>query len=337
MARLLLLQLKRIGDAVLTAPALGALRAADPAAEIMLVLAGAAGTLGPLFTGADEVLTWQAGGWNPGLMHQVRAWRPDIVLDYTGTDRSALLSLISGAPIRAGYAKTSLKGWRRFSCTEICRASVREKHTIDLHHALAGAAGLVLPTVPDWGHLTLAGDSVSLPLPPRYIAVHPGTAREEKFWPPEAWAALLDHLHATHGLPLILTGGDWSFEQEQIARILSLTQAPVRNLRGVLTLPGLAEIMAGASLAVTVDTAAMHLAASFRVPQVALFGPTNPFHWAPRHERAVVLQAGVAAGAALVSKRAGRPIAELDWRTVAAAADGLLGTEPVAMAGPRLE
>ena len=31
--------------------------------------------------------------------------------------------------------------------------------------------------------------------------------------------------------------------------------------------------------------------AAFRTPQVALFGPTNPFHWRPRHERAVVLSA----------------------------------------------
>lgn len=325
MARLLLLQLKRIGDAVLTAPALGALLVADPGAEIMLVLSGAAGTLGPLFAGADEVLTWNAGGWNAEVLHRVREWRPDIVLDYTGTDRSALLSMVSGAPVRAGYARTSLKGWRRFSCTETCGISVRENHTIDFHHALARSAGLILPEVPDAGHLTIpAGNNNSPALPGRYILVHPGTAREEKFWPPEQWAALLDHLHLQHGLPIMLTGGDWSFEQEQITRILSLTRAPVQNLRGTLTLPGLARIIAGAALAVTVDTAAMHLAASFRVPQVALFGPTNPYHWAPRHDRAVVLQAGFPANSPLVPKRSGRPISELDWPSVAAAADRLL-------------
>ncbi|MDB6070337.1 MAG: rfaQ [Verrucomicrobiales bacterium] len=333
MARILLLQLKRIGDAVLTAPALGALRAADPSAEIMLVLAGAAGSLAPLFAEADEVLTWKSGSWNAALLHRLREWRPDMVLDYTGTDRSAFLSLVSGAPVRAGYAKTTLRGLRRFSCTVTCSASVRENHTIDFHHALAHAAGLILPTVGDAGHLKIPHQANTFPLPARYIAIHPGTAREEKFWPPGHWAALLDHLHDTHGLPILLTGGDWSFEQEQIARISSLTQAPVRNLRGTLTLPGLARVIAGAALAVTVDTAAMHLAASFRVPQVALFGPTNPFHWAPRHDRAVVLQAGIPAGSALVPKRTGRPISELDWQTVAAAADGLLTAEQVVPAG----
>jgi ADP-heptose:LPS heptosyltransferase len=37
---------------------------------------------------------------------------------------------------------------------------------------------------------------------------------------------------------------------------------------------------------------AMHLAAMWKVPQVVLFGPTNPFHWRPLHERAVVLVGG---------------------------------------------
>jgi ADP-heptose:LPS heptosyltransferase len=40
---------------------------------------------------------------------------------------------------------------------------------------------------------------------------------------------------------------------------------------------------------VGVDSMAMHLAAMFERPQVALFGPTNPFHWRPRHDRALVL------------------------------------------------
>jgi ADP-heptose:LPS heptosyltransferase len=36
----------------------------------------------------------------------------------------------------------------------------------------------------------------------------------------------------------------------------------------------------------------MHLAGAFGTPQVALFGPTNPFHWRPRHEKAVIVLAG---------------------------------------------
>ena len=325
MPGLLVLQLKRIGDAVLTAPALGALRAAFPGTRLTLVLAGAAGDLGPLFAAADEVLTWRSGALNAGLMQRVRDLKPDVVLDFTGTDRSALLSLVSGADVRAGYAKFADSFLRRAACTVTCEAAVRDLHTIDFHHRLAGAAGLRLPPVPDAGHLMLP-PGLELPgLPDRYVLVHPGTARAEKFWPVPAWTALLDQLHDRHGVPLVLTGGDWDFERKHVTEILSGTRAPVVDLRGRLNLRELAGVIAGARLAVTVDTAAMHLASSFQVPQIALFGPTNPYHWAPRQERAVVLQAGVEEGVPWQPKQAGAAMEGLSWQSVARAADRLLG------------
>jgi ADP-heptose:LPS heptosyltransferase len=52
-----------------------------------------------------------------------------------------------------------------------------------------------------------------------------------------------------------------------------------------------ASVLANARLVVSVDTAAVHLAAAFQRPQIALFGPTNPFHWRPRHFAAAVISA----------------------------------------------
>lgn len=324
MPGLLVLQLKRIGDAVLTAPALGALRAAFPDTRITLVLAGAAGGLGPLFAGVDEVSVWKSGGLNLPLLNRVRTLKPDVVLDFTGTDRSAFLSLVSGAPVRVGYAKFADGFLRRLSCTTVCAASVRELHTIDFHEALAGSAGLEIPAVPDAGHLKLPAGLELPELANGYILIHPGTAREEKFWPARHWSSLLDHLHRKHGLPVVMTGGDWLVERRHLDGILSGTTAPVTDLSGRLNLPQLAGVVAGARLAVTVDTAAMHLASSFRVPQIALFGPTNPFHWAPRQARAIVLQSAVPEGTPLQPKQAGAPMERLAWESVAAAADRLL-------------
>jgi ADP-heptose:LPS heptosyltransferase len=321
---ILVLQLKRIGDAVLTAPLLGALRAAWPDQPVHLVLAGAAGDLGPLFTMAGEVLTWKPGGLNLPLLHRIAALRPKVVLDLTGTDRSALLALISGAPVRAGYAKFAVGPLRRSACNVISEASVRQCHTIDFHHALARAAGLTLPPRPDAGHLQLPAGLVLPALPDQYLLIHPGTAREEKFWPARQWSHLLDHLHRLHGLPLVMTGGDWEFERTHLKEILSGTTAPVLNLRGRIHLQQLAGVIARARLVISVDTAAMHLAASFGVPQVAMFGPTNPFHWAPRHARAVVLQAGLPPGSSFYAGQTGSSMAELAWPVVAQQVDQLL-------------
>ena len=81
-------------------------------------------------------------------------------------------------------------------------------------------------------------------------------------------------------------------EQEHIARIKAHLQHPVIDLSGKLDLLSLAALLQRARLLVTIDSAPMHLAAALGTPQVALFGPTNPFHWRPRTTPATILQGG---------------------------------------------
>ena len=62
----------------------------------------------------------------------------------------------------------------------------------------------------------------------------------------------------------------------------------------------------------------MHLAAAWRRPQIVLFGPTNPFHWRPRHALARVLQAGQgdAPVAAFADGTPGGPMDAISTRAV---------------------
>ena len=76
------------------------------------------------------------------------------------------------------------------------------------------------------------------------------------------------------------------------------------------------------------DTAAVHLAAAFQRPQVALFGPTNPFHWRPRHERAAVISAAKP-DAPLTNfdpRMKGAPMDRISTAVVCRAIDALLAT-----------
>jgi ADP-heptose:LPS heptosyltransferase len=128
-------------------------------------------------------------------------------------------------------------------------------------------------------------------LPPApYCIVHIGTAREEKFWPAERWAEVIDDLAATSSV--LLTGTNAGLERPHLDRLRSLLRVPVTDLTGQLSLVQLAALIQRCDLALGVDSMAMHLAAMFERPQVVLFGPTNPFHWRPRHAHAVVLVAG---------------------------------------------
>ena len=64
------------------------------------------------------------------------------------------------------------------------------------------------------------------------------------------------------------------------------------NLAGKIDFLLSAAIIRGGTLFAGVDTAAAHVASAFRRPELVLFGPTNPFHWRPKHASAVVVRAG---------------------------------------------
>jgi ADP-heptose:LPS heptosyltransferase len=126
-----------------------------------------------------------------------------------------------------------------------------------------------------------------------YICFHPGSARAEKFWEPKRWAEVIDRCASETGMSCILTGGRSSMEQAQIAAIKAATKSKPIDLSGKTTLLTLAALVRNARLLVTVDSAPMHFAAAWDTPQVVLFGPTNPFHWHPRSESAIVLLGGI--------------------------------------------
>ena len=90
----------------------------------------------------------------------------------------------------------------------------------------------------------------------------------------------------------MLTSAPTPIEQAHLAAIKSQTRAPFVDLSGKVNLLELAAVIEKATLLVTVDSAPVHLAAAMRTPQVALYGPTNPFHWAPREGPALICYAG---------------------------------------------
>ncbi|MDB6120831.1 MAG: rfaQ [Verrucomicrobiaceae bacterium] len=283
--RILLLQLKRIGDFILTAPAVAALRKAHPEAEIVAVVPAAVEGLAHCLPGLNRVLPY-GGGLNASVWASLLAGEWDLCLDFTGTDRSALMAWLSRAKRSIGYAKWGSEGWRARAYTELCDASVRDLHTVDFHLALTAE-----PAAEDATFLRIPSHlSPSLPSEGPYAIVHIGTAREEKFWLDERWVEIIQHIAKTHHV--VLTGTNDSLERPHLDRVRASLTVPFTDLTGRLSLVQLAALISRCDLALGVDSMAMHLAALFRRPQVVLFGPTNPFHWRPLQSRAVVVAAG---------------------------------------------
>ena len=291
--RILALQLKRIGDLVLTTPALAALRAAWPEAHIALAVApGCAGLLGAVPSVSAGVVLGKGRGFAPWQQVLTGAW--DLCVDFTGTDRSALATGLSRAKARVAFASVKKRKLRAVAFNRFVDSPVRERHTVDHYLDLVadviGRApiqaepSLALPPVSQAEAARLTGGG-------EFAVIHPGTARAEKYWVPERWAAVIAHLRERHGLECVLTGGADEFERAHISKIQSALAKPAHDLAGKIDLLTFAAVIERARVCVSCDTGAVHLAAAARTPQIALFGPTNPFHWRPRQGSALVLSA----------------------------------------------
>lgn len=112
--RILLLRLERIGDLLMSAPAIQAVRSYAPQAEIDLVVGSWNAPLARLIPGIDRVepldapwLARGAAGSSPRAL-LARAWRwrarrYDLAINFEGDIRSHALMALSGAPVRAGF------------------------------------------------------------------------------------------------------------------------------------------------------------------------------------------------------------------------------------------
>jgi heptosyltransferase II len=108
-----------------------------------------------------------------------------------------------------------------------------------------------------------------------------------KRWPAEHYAALARSLHARSGAPVVLLGSG----QERALCDGIAAQAPgaCRVLAGTLRLDDAIVLIAAARGVASNDSGLMHVAAAFRVPQVAMFGSTSPLHTPPLSPHARVL------------------------------------------------
>jgi heptosyltransferase-1 len=64
--------------------------------------------------------------------------------------------------------------------------------------------------------------------------------------------------------------------EPQIAQVVIRAAAPAKIVELCLSLPELAALLAQAKLVIAADTGPLHLAAALGIPNVALFGPTDP-------------------------------------------------------------
>ena len=294
--RILLLRLERIGDLLMTLPALAALRRALPDATIDLVVGSWNEPLARLLPSVDRIEMLDApwlgrgqGGTGPiELMRRARRWREgryDLAMNFEGDIRSNGLMWLSGAPRRAGF---TIKGGGAF----LTDGAAWDEHA----HVAANALRLVDTVLGRPSEDASPGDRPLLVIPEAVrtgvqdvleritrpaIGVHASGGRAIKQWDSSRFAEVGARLARARGATLVLTGS--AGDRPIVDRVkAALPQGlPVVDLCGELDLARLAVVLEHLTLLVTGDTGPMHLAAAMGTPIVAIFGPSDPANYGP--------------------------------------------------------
>ena len=294
--KILLLQLKRIGDLILTTPAIAALRKNYLDAHITLAVSNECAELLPAISNVDRVLISRRNLRDVAMVSSVAGKKFDYCIDFTRNDRSAFLTLLSGARKRvASYRVREQSKTRGRLYTDLVGVRVRDMHTIDYNLALLEPLGVrAAPSAPQLNLPRTAREKADAlrrdwRIRRPYMILHPGSARAEKQWDAARWAQVLDHFRQNNEFDFVLTSGPAVDEQTHIAAITRRTRQKFIDLSGKTDLLTLAALVDQAQLLVTVDSAPVHFAAATHTPQLILFGPTNPFHWRPTDSPALIL------------------------------------------------
>jgi predicted lipopolysaccharide heptosyltransferase III len=294
--KILLIQLRRLGDLILTTPAISALRGHIPGAQIDLAVSHESAPLLPAIQGLQTTFLTKLGLRDFLTWMQIRRAGFDCVIDFTRNDRSAWLTVLASAARRIVSDRLKIKSkFRARLYNEFVDCAMKDMHTVDYGLALLQPLGISAAASDPVLHLPRAAqESASAIISGQirhqpFAIFHPGSARVEKFWESERWSEVIEFAATELGFLPVLSGGRNELERTHLAAIREKVRATVLDLSGQLDLLTLAALLEHAGLLVTVDSAPMHLASAAGTPQVVLFGPTNPFHWRPRESPAAIL------------------------------------------------
>ena len=132
----------------------------------------------------------------------------------------------------------------------------------------------------------------------RLVALNPGSSDSVRRWPPADFALLAERL-ASHGLVPALVGAH--SDRETCAEVQARSSVKIANFCGQTSVPELALFLTHADLLVSNDTGAIHIAAAAGCRVLALFGATAFFtETAPWSEGHIILQGPLGSDAVLL-------------------------------------
>jgi len=291
--RILIRSSNWLGDAVMSVPAVRAIKAGRADAEITIAAPSKIASMWKLVPEVNEIVPLP----NRSLLATVRSIRRqprfDVAILFPNSLRTALEIWLSGVPRRVGY-RGHFRSWLLNQI--ICEREAPLPIEHQANRYLRVARGLGANVHDNWRDAlsrvphTSDGTEFVPPANARVkMALSPGAEYgSAKRWLPERFAEVAAAVSSKSSVQWILFGTPKDITVgETIARALGDSCV---NRIGQTTLEQLIDELRRCCLLLTNDTGTMHLASLLGVPTVAIFGSTDPRLTGPLGDRHIIVR-----------------------------------------------
>jgi ADP-heptose:LPS heptosyltransferase len=278
--RVLLIQIRRLGDVVLSTALLEDLHRAFTGAKLDYLVGAAAA---PLLAG--HPLIHERIVLDPSrtraMWRELRTRGYDWVIDVQGNLRTALVARASGAPVRVGWRIGAWPLWYTHACARRDSGEYVVRDRLRLLELVGVPAGPPRPRMQLSREEREVGERIARaagasPDAPR-VGFVITTSEPLKDWRAEGFGAVARALADAGVTPIIfeLTPADAERSPSVCAAAPTAVVVPARDLRLF------SSVLSTCRVLVSGDTGPAHMADALGVPRVTIFGATSPVAWCP--------------------------------------------------------
>jgi lipopolysaccharide heptosyltransferase II len=302
---ILIIRLSAVGDVVRTLPAANALRSEFPKAHIAWVVEEKARDVLACQPEVDEAIVFQRKSWTKGILNpltffgtigelcgfvrELRSKHWDIALDFHGILKSGLISYVSGAKERVGFARGYCKEWNHLFNNRKVSPRSKRMSRFERNFVLLGYLGVdsgrrdanIRVSQEDVEYVDRFFRDHGQEISPPVVAIHPGTSPRTPYkrWALANYSELADRLVEQLGASVLFTWGPG--ERPMVDEVRGQMQRGSLVAPETRSLKQLAEILRRCTVYVGSDTGPMHIASLVGTPVVGIYGPTDPSVNAP--------------------------------------------------------
>ncbi|MDD5504255.1 MAG: glycosyltransferase family 9 protein [Candidatus Omnitrophica bacterium] len=314
--KILLIRTDRIGDLILTTPAIKAVRCAYPGAHIAMIVRPYTQDIVRENPFLDEIIVYDKlskhRSWLAGFRFAMELKRKGfgMALIFNPTNRMHITAFLAGIPRRIGYDNKL-----RFLLTNAVKNTkhLGLKHERDYAIDMLKAVGIYSDEKELCFNVNgFSGERAREALlaegindKDRFVVIHPGASCPSKIWPAERFAGLADALVRSYGVKVVIVSGAAAADSACALSVQRFMQYTPVLFAGSLDIGCLAALIKKSVLFISNDSGPVHIAVAVGTPVVDIFGRSQsglgPLRWGPLGPRDIVMHKDAGCGQACLA------------------------------------